>query len=127
MSKCIGILTSGGDCAGLNAVIRAVAHRAISGHGWKVIGIHEGIRGLMSRPPRYEVLTLDVFTGNILRLAGTILGTTNKGDPFAFPMPDGGIKDRSEEVIAGYRELKLERGHRAHVSFSSGDAHLIRR
>ena len=72
MSKCIGILTSGGDCAGLNAVIRAVAHRAISGHGWKVIGIHEGIRGLMSRPPRYEVLTLDVFTGNILRLAGTI-------------------------------------------------------
>lgn len=108
MSKRIGILTSGGDCAGLNAVIRAVAHRAIGGHGWKVIGIHEGVRGLMSRPRRYEMLTLDVFDGNILRRAGTILGTTNKGDPFAFPMPGGGVKDRSDEVIAGYRELKLD-------------------
>ena len=108
MSKRIGILTSGGDCAGLNAVIRAASHRAISGHGWKVIGIHEGVRGLMSQPPRYDVLTLDVFNGNILRLAGTILGTTNKGNPFAFPMPDGGVEDRSDEVIAGYRALELD-------------------
>ena len=46
----IGILTSGGDCAGLNAVIRAVVHRAIQGYGWQVFGIHEGTRGFMERP-----------------------------------------------------------------------------
>jgi len=54
----IGILTSGGDCAGLNAVIRAAAHRAIFGYGWEILGIHEGTRGLMDRPLRYEKLEL---------------------------------------------------------------------
>jgi len=104
----IGILTSGGDCAGLNAVIRAAAHRAIFGYGWEIVGIHDGTRGLMERPLRYERLELKIFTGNILRMGGTILGTTNEGDPFSFPMPDGTRKDRSEEIIAGYRELGLD-------------------
>lgn len=108
MSKRIGILTSGGDCAGLNAVIRAVVHRAIEGYGWEVIGIHQGTRGLLERPLRYEELGLRVFTGNILRMGGTILGTTNKGNPFAYPMADGQIVDRSAEVIGGYRELGLD-------------------
>jgi 6-phosphofructokinase 1 len=107
-SKTIGVLTSGGDCAGLNAVIRAVTHRAIEGYGWRVLGIHEGTLGLMRRPVDYEELTLDIFTGNILRLGGTILGTTNKGDPFAFPMPDGTKRDRSDEIIEGYRMLGLD-------------------
>ena len=84
--KRIGILTSGGDCAGLNAVIRAAVHRAIFGFGWEIIGIHEGTRGLMDRPLRYEQLELKIFTGNILRMGGTILGTTNEGDPFDFPI-----------------------------------------
>jgi len=106
--KTIGILTSGGDCAGLNAVIRAVAHRAIEGYGWRVMGIHEGTSGLMQRPVDHEELTLKIFTGNILRLGGTILGTINKGDPFAYPMPDGSLKDRSEEIIEGYRQLGLD-------------------
>ena len=44
----IGILTSGGDCAGLNAVIRAVVHRAVEGYGWEVVGIHQGTAGLMA-------------------------------------------------------------------------------
>jgi len=48
--KRIGIFTSGGDCAGLDAVICAVAHRAIRGYGWRVFGIHEGTMGLMRRP-----------------------------------------------------------------------------
>jgi ATP-dependent phosphofructokinase / diphosphate-dependent phosphofructokinase len=103
----IGILTSGGDCAGLNAVIRAVAHRAIKGYGWRVFGIREGTRGFMRRPVDCEELTLRIFTGNILRMGGTILGTTSEGDPFAFPMPDGSRKDRSDEIIEGYRELGL--------------------
>jgi len=106
--KRIGILTSGGDCAGLNAVIRAVVHRAIEGFGCQVIGIHDGTHGLMDRPIRSEELSLRLFSGTILRLGGTILGTTNKGDPFAFPMPDGTTKDRSGEFVDGFRELGLD-------------------
>lgn len=107
-AKRIGILTSGGDCAGLNAVIRAVVHRAVDGFGWTVVGIHEGTMGLLHRPLRFEELSLRVFTGNILRMGGTILGTTNKGNPFAFPMPDGSLKDRSSEFSEGYRDLGLD-------------------
>src|SRR5690554_4735776 len=107
-AKRIGILTSGGDCAGLNAVIRAVAYRAIGGYGWSVIGIRNGTAGLLARPTQYEELTLDDFGGNVLRMGGTILGTTNKGDPFAYPMPDGSVVDRSGEVIDGYRQLGLD-------------------
>ncbi len=106
--KRIGILTSGGDCAGLNAVIRAVAYRAIDGYGWQVAGIRNGTAGLLARPEEYEDLTLDAFGGNILRQGGTILGTTNKGDPFAYPMADGSIVDRSDEVIEGFRHLGLD-------------------
>ncbi|MCG8508633.1 MAG: ATP-dependent 6-phosphofructokinase [Rhodospirillales bacterium] len=106
--KRIGLLTSGGDCAGLNAAIRAVVCRAVNGYNWDVVGIKEGTAGLLERPPAIEELTLRVFTGNILRMGGTILGTVNKGNPFAYPMPDGSTKDRSEEVIEGFRELGLD-------------------
>jgi ATP-dependent phosphofructokinase / diphosphate-dependent phosphofructokinase len=106
--KRIGILTSGGDCAGLNAVIRAVVHRAVLGHGWQVVGIREGTMGLLARPVRYDVLDLGMVSGTMMRLGGTILGTTNKGNPFSFPMADGSVKDRSAEIIGGYRELGLD-------------------
>ncbi len=105
--KTIGILTSGGDCAGLNAAIRAVVSRAIQGYGWRVLGIRHGTMGVLRRPIEFEELDLRISTVNILRLGGTILGTTNRGDPFAFPMPDGRVKDRSDEVIAGLRELGI--------------------
>lgn len=104
----IGVLTSGGDCAGLNAAIRAVTYRAVQEHGLTVVGIYEGTAGLLSRPVKYEELTLKIFTGNILRLGGTILGTVNKGNPFEYPMPDGTIKDRSKEVIEGFHALDLD-------------------
>jgi len=106
--KRIGVLTSGGDCAGLNAVIRAVAQRAIHGYGWRVFGIRNATRGFLARPVDHEEMTLNIFTGNILRLGGTILGTTNEGDPFDFPMPDGSRKDRSGEIIEGYHQLGLD-------------------
>lgn len=106
--KRIGILTSGGDCAGLNAVIRAAVHRATLTYDWQVIGISEGTHGLLSRPVRYQVLDLGMVSGTMMRLGGTILGTTNKGNPFAFPMNDGTIKDRSAEIIGGCRELGLD-------------------
>ena len=98
--KRIGILTSGGDCAGLNAVIRAVVHRATLTYGWQVIGVKEGTMGLLSRPVQYEVLNLDMVGSSMMRQGGTILGTTNKGNPFAFPMSDGTIKDRARKLPA---------------------------
>ena len=105
--KRIGILTSGGDCAGLNAVIRAVTRCAVNVHGWEVLGICKATHGLMSRPP--EAMPLDVAkVDRLLTMGGTILGTTNKGDPFAFPMTDGTLVDRSEEIIEGYNQLDLD-------------------
>lgn len=106
--KRIGILTSGGDCAGLNAALRAVVHRAIRGYGWRVFGIRDGSMGLMNRPLDYVEFDLSVVSGEMLRLGGTILGTINKGDPFAYPMPDGSKKDRSSEFVEGYQELGLD-------------------
>lgn len=105
--KRIGILTSGGDCAGLNAALRAVVYAATR-LDWEVVGIEDGTSGLLSRPMRYKILTPEMFDTTIMRLGGTILGTTNKGNPFRFPMPDGSIKDLSDDIIAGIRELKLE-------------------
>lgn len=106
--KRIGILTSGGDCAGLNAALRAVVHRAIRGYGWRVFGIRDGSMGLMNRPLDYCEFDLSLVSGEMLRMGGTILGTINKGDPFAYPMPDGSKKDRSQDFVDGYKELGLD-------------------
>lgn len=106
-AKRIGILTSGGDCAGLNAVIRAVTRCAINAHGWEVFGINKATHGLMSRPPqavRLGIRQVDSY----LTMGGTFLGTTTKGDPFAFPMADGTLVDRSQEIIEGYHQLGLD-------------------
>lgn len=107
MTKKIGILTSGGDCAGLNAVIRAAVHKADQ-LGWEVYGILDGTAGLLEKEPQYRVLKPADMDSNILRMGGTILGTTNKGNPFAFPMPDGSTKDRSGEIINNFKKLGLE-------------------
>ncbi len=103
----IGILTSGGDCAGLNAAIRAAVHRA---HilGWEIIGILNGTAGLLKDPPGYRVLSANEFSGDMLRMGGTILGTTNKGNPFSFPMADGSTKDLSGKIIDGFKALGLD-------------------
>lgn len=105
--KRIGILTSGGDCAGLNAVIRAVVHHAQGNYDWEVLGISQATHGLMSRPPKVMHFQIDKVD-QILTMGGTMLGTTNKGDPFAFPMADGTLQDRSEEIIQGYHSLGLD-------------------
>lgn len=105
--KRIGILTSGGDCAGLNAVVRAVVRRAVGEYGWEVLGIRQATLGLLANPAR--VMPLDLNTvNNWLTVGGTYLGTTNKGNPFAFPMEDGSLKDRSAEIIDGYHQLGLD-------------------
>jgi len=104
----LGVLTSGGDCAGLNAAIRAVVKRAISGYGAEVVGILQGTRGLLDRPVKARTLELSLFTGEVLRQGGTMLGTVNTGDPFAFPDGKGGVIDRSGEVLDGIRKLGLD-------------------
>lgn len=103
----IGILTSGGDCSGLNAAIRAVVKKAIQ-LGWEVYGIQEGTVGLMSRPLHCMKLDGSNTGIDLLKHGGTILKTVNKGDPFKYPMPDGSFKDRSGEIVAGYKELGLD-------------------
>ena len=104
----LGVLTSGGDCAGLNAVIRAVTYHAIQFYGWKVIGIQDGTAGLIDRPLRHRELTLDTFDSRLLRESGTFLGTTSKGDPLHWRMPDGTFRDFSPEFAGGVRELGLD-------------------
>jgi 6-phosphofructokinase 1 len=106
MAVRLGLLTSGGDCAGLNAVIRAVVKRAVLGYGWRVFGIRQATHGLLSRPVDAIPLTPDSVAG-ILHLGGTVLGTTNRGDPFAYPSESGPV-DRSAEIAAGYHELELD-------------------
>ena len=104
----IGILTGGGDCPGLNAVIRSVAKPAMAHFGSKVIGIIDGYEGMVEGRHR-ELTPLDV-TG-IINQGGTILGTSNKGDPFHFPMGERNnirIVDASDQVIDNYRNLKLD-------------------
>src|SRR3569833_3693842 len=105
--KRIGLLTSGGDRAGLNAVIRGVYARS-NQLGWQVVGIKNGTAGLMERPVQAHELDDRAMSSDMLRLGGTILGTTNKGNPFKFPMEDGTFVDRSNEVIEGYRKLNLD-------------------
>ncbi len=107
MAQKLAILTSGGDCAGLNAVLRAVVFRARE-LGWDVLGIENGTAGLLDKPYRVRELRRRDFHGYIMRIGGTILGTTNSRNPFAYKMDDGSVIDRSDEVIAALRELGVE-------------------
>src|SRR5438309_11679595 len=72
----IGVLTSGGDCPGLNAVLRGVT-KAAEKLNWQVIGFRDGFEGLL--PPRQFVILDRATTAGITQQGGTILGTTNKG------------------------------------------------
>ena len=77
----VGVLTGGGDCPGLNAVIRAVTKSLIGQGGCEVIGIEDGFAGLMGAQPRTKALDWDQVSG-ILHRGGTILGTSNSANPF---------------------------------------------
>src|SRR4029078_7384172 len=105
----IAISTGGGDAPGLNAVIRAAALSAIS-RGWDVLGICRGYYGLLGEDEIIP-LTRETVRG-IAHLGGTILRTTNRGNPFAFPVrqADGSYRtiDRSDEVVANARRLGID-------------------
>ena len=107
MARRIGILTGGGDAPGLNAVIRAVVKYGVGKLGWELYGIEDSFNGLMERPFRVAQLT-PVSCKGLLQRGGTILGTTNHGDPFAFPDGSGHDSDRSVEVKRAMDELGLE-------------------
>ena len=101
-SKRIGILTSGGDCAGLNAVIRAVVNAA-SRKGWEVFGVHNGTDGLTEKPLSYEVLTVENFSDTPWpRLSGSYLGSLNKGVKME------SLAEMSRRFGEGVRELGLD-------------------
>lgn len=106
--KKIGILTSGGDCPGLNATIRGAAVAAME-KGWEAIGILNSTEGMMDRPIRCIPLDHN-NVDNVFRLGGTILGTTSKGShsPLNYPKVGGGTSDRSGDVKAAYDELGLD-------------------
>ncbi|HEX8989162.1 MAG TPA: ATP-dependent 6-phosphofructokinase [Rhodocyclaceae bacterium] len=110
----IAICTGGGDAPGLNAVIRSVVIAA-SNRGWECYGIHDGFNGILF-PERYPEggvyrLTREKVRG-IGHLGGTILGTTNKGNPLHFPieMPDGSVQDvdRTDEILRFFAMKQID-------------------
>src|SRR5688572_18736280 len=104
--RSIAIMTGGGDAPGLNAVIRAVVKRGVSVLGWRVIGITHSFDGLLSDPPEIIELNRDHVRG-ILRFGGTILGTTNTGNPFRYGKA-GDQNDRSAEVVDRLHRIGCE-------------------
>jgi 6-phosphofructokinase 1 len=107
--KRVGILTGGGDCPGLNAVLRAVAKTAIINYGWEIIGINEGFEGLLT-PGKTHKLELKDVRG-LLPRGGTILGSTNRGNPFEHKVDKDGKKvvvDISTVAMDTYEKLELD-------------------
>jgi phosphofructokinase-like protein len=106
--KRIGILTGGGDCPGLNAVIRAVVKTVINDYDIAVVGFLDGFEGLVEN--KFVNLNLDNASG-ILTRGGTILGTSNRADPFKYPVLEGGkyeYRDRSDQAVKTFEEHGLE-------------------
>jgi 6-phosphofructokinase 1 len=110
----IAVSTGGGDAPGLNAVIRAIVLSALN-RGWECVGIRDGYNGLLDpgEYPRGGLVALDRnAVRGITHLGGTILGTTNRGNPLRFPVagPDGRVveTDRSDELIDLFRRHRLD-------------------
>ena len=100
--KRIGVLTSGGDCAGLNAVISAVVASAEK-KGWEVYGIHDGTEGITDKEHRYEVLTTKNFCDMPWpRLSGSYLGSLNKG------LRIESLEEVSKKFSQGVKDLGLD-------------------
>jgi 6-phosphofructokinase 1 len=104
----IGVVTGGGDCPGLNAVIRAVVLGAVN-RGWEVYGIERGFEGLLAED---GVKRLDrPSVKGILHTGGTILGTSNRGNPFSLKREEGGevvFVDVSRQLVDQFHALGLE-------------------
>jgi len=129
----IAISTGGGDAPGLNAVIRATVSAAL-GRGWDCVGIRDGYNGLLL-PERYPQGGLLPLTHESVRgishLGGTILGTTNKGNPFSFPQrqADGQVVevDRSDELLERFAQAGIDALVTVGGDGSLGIAHELHR
>jgi phosphofructokinase-like protein len=108
VTRRVGIMTGGGDCPGLNAVIRAVAKPAILA-GMEVVGIEDGYLGLIE--DRMHLLRYEDVS-NILTVGGTVLGSSNKANPSSYAVPDGRggwvKKDVRQQVVEHARKADLE-------------------
>jgi len=103
-TKRIGVLTSGGDCSGLNAAIRAVVFGATT-RGWEVYGIHNATDGLITRPLDYQKLTPADFEFPFATLGGTMLGTNNSGNPHKVTRLDGTVQEVTDsELLTRFKE-----------------------
>jgi len=103
--KTIGILTGGGDCPGLNAVIRAAVRTAIRDYDFDVLGIQLGFEGLLTGST--IPLTAESIRG-ILPKGGTLLRTTNRGNPFEYPDETGRCVDRSASIVETVERLGID-------------------
>ena len=106
--KRIGVLTGGGDCPGLNAVIRAVAKSAINVHGLEVIGFLDGFKGLVENS--WIPLDWERVSG-ILHVGGTILGSSNRDNPFNFYIEENGqfvARDMSATAVENLHQLGID-------------------
>ncbi len=105
------VLTGGGDCPGLNAVIRGIVKRAQKEKEWEIYGSIEAFDGVIKEPQEIIRLTSRRVSGIHVK-GGTILKTTNKANPLKYPMeqPDGTIlfEDRSDELIAKLKKLNFD-------------------
>jgi ATP-dependent phosphofructokinase / diphosphate-dependent phosphofructokinase len=106
--KRIAIVTGGGDCPGINAVIRAITKKSILEHDMDVIGIEDGFEGLILN--RHRKIAYDDVSG-ILTLGGTILGTSNRANPYKYPVKKGKkavFKDLSKKVLQNIKKLNID-------------------
>jgi len=111
MKKRCLVLTGGGDCPGLNAVIRAIVKRSRNESDWEIIGSKDAYNGILTDPQNFKILKNKTIAGIHIK-GGTILGTTNKGGPFNWPIEtdEGKWKtiDRSDELLCRLKELNVE-------------------
>ena len=102
MKKRVLVTTGGGDCPGLNAVLRGIVKRASQEHDWEVVGSYQAFNGILQEPMELIILDEKKVSGIHVK-GGTIIGTTNKGGPFSWPVKnkDGSwtTVDRSEELL----------------------------
>ncbi len=105
------VLTGGGDCPGLNAVIRAIVKRASQERDWEIIGSIQAFNGVLWEPTEIKILTEESVAGIHIQ-GGTIIETTNKGGPFAWPIKnkDGSTStvDRSDELLRKLQFLGVD-------------------
>src|SRR3954469_13798345 len=120
MKPRIGILTSGGDCPGLNAVLRGVA-LASEKLGWEVVGFRDGFEGLLP-PGSFRILDRQSVNG-IMALGGTIIGTTNRGH-FVAKVGAGDRTIVPEDIIAGAKKILDELQVRALI-IVGGDGSMV--